>query len=123
MGEHGNIPREARDLLEVMNSVRSSLGTGDFNALDRLLRRQEACLDQISRSGFSGHQPDVSVLDQIRAEARRNQKLLGSAQEGVRSAHRRLRQTREMLTGPKTYDRSGKVTTLGTGGKALEQRC
>ncbi len=93
------------DLLE---AERAAVLEGDLDSIARLLDRKEMLIDEISVADAS----DSALLATINAKAARNQVLLNSALDGIRTVSRRLAALRRIRGSLDTYDASGRKSSI-----------
>lgn len=93
----------ARALDEVADRERLAILDGDFDALADITLRKAALIERLDGAAS----PDMKPLTTLHAKLARNQELLNSAMQGLRSVQARLVALREARDGLRTYDASG----------------
>jgi len=104
---------------DLLDAEREALLQGKLDEVSRLHSRKERLIDDLSRYEFR----DRDGIGDLRAKVERNQALLDSALEGVRSVARRLAAIRRVRSSLDTYDSLGhklNVDVQSTG--SLEKR-
>ncbi len=92
----------------LLDSERKALIEGRIDQLAELAeRKQELAADLERLEGLSQQN-----LREMRQKARRNERLLQSALEGIRSVTARLEALRQVREGLETYDSSGNKTRI-----------
>lgn len=94
------------ELDSVLDKERFALLAGDLEALKRQFAVKEALIDQINR--FESTEQDQ--LRALQSKVGRNQDLLTSAMEGVRTVADRMSELRRVRDGLSTYDSLGRKT-------------
>jgi len=89
------------ELLEVERKI---LLTGKLEKLVDLLPQKEALIDTLNTTEHR----EKDMLTQLDAKVRRNQLLLDSAMEGIRTVSRRLAALRRVRSSLETYDSTGR---------------
>ena len=87
-------------LEDLLDRERAALLEGNIDALTRLADEKESLLQTLA-----DYPP--ATLEILQAKAARNQELLNSALEGIRSVANRLKALREVRNALNTYDRQG----------------
>lgn len=90
-----------RDLLE---AERSALLIGDFEGLARMLQRKEQLLAELSEI----HAVEPGAMVSLSSRVQRNQELLTTAMDGIRSVAKRLDELHRVRGSLETYDERGK---------------
>ncbi|MEL6464887.1 MAG: flagellar biosynthesis protein FlgN [Pseudomonadota bacterium] len=103
--EVGRICDELNDLLEAERTV---LLEGKLQQVDRLFDRKTKLVDALERADAT-NLPNVGLL---RDKLERNQALLKSAADGVRSVARRMAAIRRVREALETYDANGRRETV-----------
>ncbi|MFW8593746.1 flagellar biosynthesis protein FlgN [Cribrihabitans neustonicus] len=113
-------PQQLIDELDViLDRERSALMDGNLGQLEELLARKENLITQLN----AAHELEPDSLKQVQNKVSRNQQLLDSAMEGIRSVASRMAELRRIRKGLDVYDRSGRKTRYGTRGSTkLEKR-
>jgi flagellar biosynthesis/type III secretory pathway chaperone len=94
-------------LTDLLERERKALISGDLEGLARLADEKERLMGVAATMTASG-------LQALREKATRNQELLNSALEGIRSVAARLDALREARDTLNTYDRSGQRQSIDT---------
>ena len=94
-------------LADLLERERNALISGDLDGLARLADEKERLIEDATDLNASG-------LQALREKASRNQELLNSALEGIRSVASRLDALREARDTLNTYDRSGQRQRIDT---------
>jgi hypothetical protein len=107
----------ARDALEdLLDRERNALMAGDIEGLSRMFDEKERLLKALDGT------PE-NDLQAIKAKADRNQELLNSALDGIRTVSRRLETLREVRETLNTYDQGGKRRAIqGLSRSRIERR-
>ncbi len=103
------------DIVAVLDATHAALLDGDIAAIGPLAQRLD---------GLWGSLRDCpgDMLTVIRAKAARNAKMLQAAEQGVRSAQRRLQELQEAASGHRTYGRDGHRAIVAGPSGLLRQR-
>ncbi|WP_299372669.1 flagellar biosynthesis protein FlgN [uncultured Tateyamaria sp.] len=101
----GDIIDSLDDLLE---AERTALLRGDLDDVTRLHDRKERLIDALNKADAL----DRAALAPLKDKVERNQDLLNSALEGVRSVARRLAAIRRVRKSLETYDAKGEKRTV-----------
>ncbi len=102
------IPQDLRALEELLDAERDALMQGDLEQLTNLLSAKEALIDALN----AREQTDLDKLRDLDGKVRRNQMLLDSALEGIRSVARRMAALRRIRGSLETYDSQGKKRSV-----------
>jgi flagellar biosynthesis/type III secretory pathway chaperone len=106
------------ELDKILDQERSALVRGELNQIQELLTRKEAIIARLNEIG-SLERADLAVQTKVS----RNQELLNSAMEGIRSVATRMAELRRVKKGLDVYDRAGRKERYGTTmGQRLEKR-
>ncbi|WBL33284.1 hypothetical protein O5O51_00825 [Sinirhodobacter sp. HNIBRBA609] len=110
-------PKSPADQMRaVLQAEREAIRSGDFAALETLVRCKTDLLARLE--GESG-----TALSALRDAAQQNGRMLAAALEGVRAAQRRLSLIREAVRGFQSYDSTGRAQRISReGGSGLEHR-
>ncbi|MDE4172962.1 flagellar export chaperone FlgN [Phaeobacter sp. PT47_59] len=113
-------PQAFIDALDrILDEERSALMTGDLKQMESILARKEEAIDQLNTISNLEQQ----TLAQVQTKVVRNQDLLESAMEGIRSVAARMAELRRVRKGLDVYDSTGRKTRYGTRlTKKLEKR-
>ncbi|WP_299779804.1 flagellar export chaperone FlgN [uncultured Roseobacter sp.] len=104
---------------DVLEAERAALLIGDLDEIGRLLERKESLIDQLAAL----EEADRAPLEALNAKVMRNQALLDSALEGIRTVARRLAALRRVRSSLETYDEKGERRTIDvTPDGAVEKR-
>jgi hypothetical protein len=107
------------DLDDLLDRERMTLLEGDIDGMTRSLREKERLIDALSDLDLTRD----ADLGKIQVKVLRNQKLLDSALEGIRSVANRISTLRRIRDTLETYDQSGRKTTIaGMSGGQIEKR-
>jgi len=99
----------ACDALEdLLDAEKSAVLNGNLDEVGRLLDQKSRLIEQIDGLGLSQPGP----LEPLRIKLERNQNLLNSAADGVRSVARRLSMVRRVRDSLETYDARGQRKTV-----------
>ncbi|WP_415405022.1 flagellar biosynthesis protein FlgN [Tateyamaria sp. SN3-11] len=93
---------------DLLDAERAALLKGNLEDVARLLERKEGLIDALNRIEFK----ERSDFEGLQAKVERNQALLDSALDGVRSVARRLAAIRRVRQSLDTYDSFGKKRTV-----------
>lgn len=104
-------------LLGLLEEERGLLVAGDLSRLPDVRSRTQEAL-----AALRGRSVAPAVLDDLQKRAARNEKLIVSAQLGLRAAIRRLDDCRRAASGLTTYGPDGQVTTAKESQGRLERR-
>lgn len=97
-------------LFDLLACEREALVCGDFNALHDLGVRKEEIIDKIS----GGPPLEADRYHGLQDKIERNQRLLTSAQEGIKAVANRLAEMQRVRQGLETYDRTGQRSRIAT---------
>lgn len=97
-----------RDLDDLLERERLALLAGDLDSVVRLMGEKEALLHRLHASA-GGFGPELQRLKDM---LERNQVLVQSAIEGVRSATGKIARGRRARGRVDTYDKAGQRTTI-----------
>jgi len=107
------------ELDEILDQERSALVRGELTLIEDLLSRKESAIAQLNAIDHLERQ----ALNQVQSKVSRNQELLNSAMEGIRSVANRMAELRRVKKGLDVYDRAGRRACYGTmAGRRLEKR-
>lgn len=93
---------------DVLDAEREALLAGDLDEIGRLLERKETLIDQLATL----EEADRESLEALNVKVMRNQALLDSALEGIRTVARRLAALRRVRSSLETYDEKGERHTI-----------
>lgn len=93
---------------DVLDAERAALLNGKLDEVSRLHSRKEGLIDALNRCEFE----DRGTLNALHGKVKRNQALLDSALDGVRSVARRLAAIRRVRQSLDTYDSFGQKKTV-----------
>lgn len=118
MSDH--TPQQLIDELDtILDRERSALMAGDLGQLEELLAKKESLISQLN----TANELERESLLQVQNKVSRNQQLLDSAMDGIRSVATRMAELRRIRKGLDVYDKSGRKTRYGTRGSTkLEKR-
>jgi hypothetical protein len=104
---------------ELLEAEREILLAGDLEKLVEMLPRKEALIDTLNHGELRGGE----TLTRLDGKIRRNQLLLDSAMEGIRTVSRRLAALRRVRSSLETYDSKGRKQQIEIGaGNSVEKR-
>jgi len=93
---------------DLLDAERAALLQGNLDDVSRLHARKERLIDALNSEDALDTQSFLPLQDKVA----RNQDLLNSALEGVRSVARRLAAIRRVRKSLETYDAKGKKTQV-----------
>ncbi|WP_407493727.1 flagellar protein FlgN [Pseudooceanicola sp. MF1-13] len=96
------------ELDTLLDRERSALVEGDLQQLSMLLERKEQLLEEIAKT----EGPANKGLEALQGKAIRNQALLDSALQGIRSVANRFATLRRIRKSLETYDEFGHKSSL-----------
>jgi flagellar biosynthesis/type III secretory pathway chaperone len=104
-------PQQLTDELDqILDRERAALMKGDLGKLEDLLAKKEKIIAKLNT--ISDLERDT--LARVQTKVSRNQDLLDSAMEGIRSVAARMAELRKIRKGLDVYDQSGRRTRYGT---------
>jgi flagellar biosynthesis/type III secretory pathway chaperone len=107
------------ELDEILDQERSALVRGELDQIESLLSRKEAIIQNLNTI----ENLEREALSKVQSKVSRNQELLNSAMEGIRSVATRMAELRRVKKGLDVYDRAGRKARYGTTmGQRLEKR-
>ncbi|KIC24253.1 MULTISPECIES: flagellar export chaperone FlgN [unclassified Leisingera] len=107
------------ELDEILDKERTALMAGDLGKLESLLAKKEKIIGKLN----SVSELEREALEQVQTKLSRNQNLLDSAMDGIRTVAARMAELRRIRKGLDVYDQSGRRTRYGTrNGAKLEKR-
>lgn len=107
------------ELDRILDEERVALLDGDLKKMEKILARKEEAIEQLN--AISGL--EQKTLKHVHTKVVRNQDLLESAMEGIRSVALRMAELRRVRKGLDVYDSTGRKTRYGTRlDKKLEKR-
>ena len=109
-------------LWKVLEEVRQALKSGNYPALDALIKEQNSLIDHLIAEPAKHLKLTETDIENLLQSAERNRQLLVSAMDGLNSATRRYSDVREAFRTTKTYDRRGRRAELEPAGHAIEKR-
>lgn len=114
-------PTTPDDILTALDALldreRTAVLTGALDALPPLMAQKSALIDALAALD-AADDPTGPRMDGLRAKARRNQDLIESAMDGIRSVAQRLATLRRLRVAMDTYDSTGQrrpILTIGRG--------
>lgn len=115
-----DIPQTDIDALDdLLDAERRALLEGNLDDIARLHHRKEQLIDGLNNWGGE----DTANLASLNAKLQRNQALLDTALNGIRSVARRLAAIRRVRQSLDTYDSAGRKNTVETRiDRSLEKR-
>lgn len=116
---HQNPQTLINELDDILDQERSALVRGALDQIEDLLARKEKIIAQLNTIDNL----ERTALAQVQTKVSRNQELLNSAMEGIRSVATRMAELRRVKKGLDVYDRAGRKESYGTTmGQRLEKR-
>ncbi|MGR3621148.1 flagellar biosynthesis protein FlgN [Pseudophaeobacter sp.] len=107
------------ELDEILDQERQALVRGELDQIEALLSRKEAAISRLN----AFEDLERAALNKVQTKVSRNQELLNSAMEGIRSVAARMTELRRVKKGLDVYDRTGRKARYGTTmGQRLEKR-
>ena len=103
--EIGPIMDSLNDLLE---AEKAALLAGDLERLTGMAERKEALIEALN----SAEQADFELLKELDLKVKRNQGLLNSALDGIRTVARRMAAFRRVRGSLETYDAKGEKSII-----------
>ncbi|MDG1182468.1 MAG: flagellar biosynthesis protein FlgN [Tateyamaria sp.] len=104
---------------DLLDAERSALLSGDLDEVSRLHERKEKLIDSLNQLDADDH----ANLTTLNAKVLRNQTLLNTALDGIRSVARRLSAIRQVRQSLNTYDSKGRKSSVELGvDRSLEKR-
>lgn len=118
MSEH-----TAQDLIDELDDIleqeREALVLGKLEKLQDLLQRKDALISDLNTLD----EAEASNLEIINEKVSRNQLLLDSAMQGIRSVAARMQELRRVRKGLDVYDKAGRKNSYATSSSLkLEKR-
>ena len=111
--------RLIEELDEILDQERQALVRGELEKIESLLARKESIIGQLN----AFEELERAELSKVQSKVSRNQELLNSAMQGIRSVAARMAELRRVKKGLDVYDRSGRKARYGTTmGQRLEKR-
>lgn len=96
------------ELDDVLEAERAALLSGNLDQIGRLLERKEALIEDLSAL----ERVETEALRNLSSKLKRNQDLLDSALEGIRTVAKRLATLRRVRSTLDTYDSNGAKKTI-----------
>jgi flagellar biosynthesis/type III secretory pathway chaperone len=116
---HQNPQNLIDELDDILDRERSALVRGELTQIEELLAQKEAIIAQLNTIDNL----ERAALAKVQTKVSRNQELLNSAMEGIRSVATRMSELRKVKKGLDVYDRAGRKARYGTTmGQRLEKR-
>lgn len=116
---HDTLQSTIDELDDLLDRERTALIAGDLDGLTRLHDHKAGLIDALSRFDAK----DADGLSDLNAKVERNQALLDSALDGIRSVARRLAAIRRVRQSLDTYDARGKKSCVDMGvDRSVEKR-
>jgi len=117
--QHDDVQTTMDSLDDLLDAERAALLTGHLDGVSRLHMQKEALIDALNRFEFE----ERSALTGLQVKVERNQVLLDSALDGIRSVARRLTAIRRVRQSLDTYDALGQKQSVDLGVScSLEKR-
>ncbi|WP_299592146.1 flagellar biosynthesis protein FlgN [uncultured Tateyamaria sp.] len=96
------------ELHDLLDTERAALLNGNLNEVSRLFDRKSRLIDELGDLTAA----DTEFVVTLRTKLERNQTLLDSAADGIRSVAGRLSAVKRVRESLETYDARGKRTTF-----------
>ncbi|WP_390911604.1 flagellar biosynthesis protein FlgN [Pseudosulfitobacter sp. SM2401] len=93
---------------DLLDAERAALLTGDIDQIGRLMAQKESLIDTLNDQ----EAVDRSELEHLNSKVERNQELLHSALDGIRTVARRLATMRRIRKTLETYDAQGRKNSI-----------
>jgi flagellar biosynthesis/type III secretory pathway chaperone len=93
---------------DLLDAERAALLTGDIDQIGRLLEQKESLIDSLNEQ----EAVDRFTLENLNSKVERNQELLNSALDGIRTVARRLATMRRIRRTLDTYDAQGRKSSI-----------
>lgn len=107
------------ELDEILELEREALIEGKLDKLQSLLERKDALISDLNMLD----ELERDALETVHNKVSRNQLLLESAMQGIRSVANRMQELRRVRKGLDVYDKSGRKSSYSTmASKKLEKR-
>lgn len=113
-------PQDYIDELDtVLEEERTALLSGDLSALEPIIARKEEAIQRLNELDAL----EQAEFTEVQSKVTRNQALLDSAMQGIRSVAARMAEIRRVRKGLDVYDKAGRKTRYGTNNRlTLEKR-
>jgi len=108
-----------RQLLELLDEERVAIKRGSFSEFPLLTAKIAGLTDQVLQSS---EVLDPLTFEKLRNAARRNQRLLDAAAQGIKAAKARGAEIRGRASNMKTYDDSGQRSLIAPITREFEHR-
>lgn len=116
---HDTLQTEIDELDDLLDAERRALLAGNLDEIARLHHRKEQLIDELNSQASA----DQENLASLNTKLQRNQVLLNTALDGIRSVARRLAAIRRVTQSLETYDQSGRKRSVETRiDRSLEKR-
>lgn len=93
---------------DLLDAERRALLDGDLDEISRLMKHKEALIEALNTQEAT----DRAELDSLNSKVERNQELLNSALDGIRTVARRLAAMRRIRGSLDTYDAHGNKNAI-----------
>jgi flagellar biosynthesis/type III secretory pathway chaperone len=93
---------------DLLDAERAALLIGDIDQIGRLMEQKESLIDTLNEQ----EAVDRSTLEKLNSKVERNQELLNSALDGIRTVARRLATMRRIRRSLDTYDAQGRKNSI-----------
>lgn len=104
---------------DLLDAEREALRNGKLEIVERMYKRKQSLVGALAQFD----EQDAERVGPVREKLARNQDLLASAAEGVRSVAQRLATVRRVREGLDTYDETGRRKSVDVNvGGSLERR-
>jgi len=92
----------------LLDAERRALLDGDLDLISSLMKEKESLIETLNAQ----EEIDRAELEELNTKVKRNQDLLNSALDGIRTVARRLATMRRIRASLDTYDAQGKRSTI-----------
>ena len=93
---------------DLLDAERAALLIGDIDQIGRLMEQKESLIETLNEQETL----DRSTLENLNSKVERNQELLNSALDGIRTVARRLATMRRIRRTLDTYDAQGRKNSI-----------
>lgn len=108
-----------KDLDALLERERTALIEGDLGFLAELFDQKKSLIDRLNANGKAS----ADYLEKLQVKAMRNQSLINSALQGIRSVANRMNTLQRIRQTLDTYDESGKRRVIeGQANRKMEKR-
>lgn len=113
-----NADKTIKRLDEILENEREFLLNGELGSLTELADEKERLLEALADHEAENR----TAIEPIARKLKRNEELLSSALEGIRSVARKLAELRENRRALDTYDKTGRKKSVDTTKSSVEKR-